>query len=97
MLVSGGHRVHPQEVEDRLAACPGVTEVVVTGTPDPVWGHVITAWVTGAADAAAVEAWARAELPSRLRPRRVHHLPDLPRLPSGKPDRTAIQNTGTRW
>ncbi len=45
MLVSGGKKVHPLTVESCLAACPGVLDVAVTGSPHPEWGDEIVALV----------------------------------------------------
>ena len=45
LIISGGMNVYPAEVEDVLAAHPGVAEVAVTGTPSDEWGEVVTAWV----------------------------------------------------
>ena len=45
LIISGGFNVYPAEVEDVLAAHPGVAEVAVTGTPSTEWGEVVTAWI----------------------------------------------------
>lgn len=90
MLVTGGSKVHPAEVEHTLAACPGIADVAVTGQPDPVWGQIVVAVVVGDADAAAVERWSRNHLRPPARPRRIVHLPQLPRNAAGKLDRSAL-------
>ncbi|WP_131110691.1 class I adenylate-forming enzyme family protein [Sulfuricystis thermophila] len=90
VLNSAGVKVHPLEVEARLAACPGVRAAAVTGLSDPVWGDLIAAAFEGDADEAAVEAWCRAQLPSTRRPRRFLRVARLPRLASGKLDRRAL-------
>ncbi|HEX5802163.1 MAG TPA: AMP-binding protein [Azospira sp.] len=90
VLVSGGVNIHPLDVESRLAACPGVADVAVTATPDPVWGDLVTALVVGSADPAAVEAWSRAHLPARLRPRRTLAVAALPRNALGKLERRRL-------
>ncbi|MDP2786345.1 MAG: fatty acid--CoA ligase family protein [Sulfurimicrobium sp.] len=83
MLVSGGVNVHPAEVEDLLLACPGVTDVAVTGVSDAVWGERIAALVVGE-DMQAVEGWCREHLPSALRPRLFVAVAALPRNAMGK-------------
>ena len=41
----GGEMVAPAEVEDVLAACPGVEECAVVGVPDETWGERVVAVV----------------------------------------------------
>ena len=91
MLISGGVKVHPLEIEARLAGCPGVRDAGVIGLPDPVWGDVIACAYEGHASEREVDAWCRASLPSARRPRRFMRLERLPRLPSGKLDRRALR------
>lgn len=91
MLVSGGHKVHPLEIESCLAACPGVADIAVTGQPDPVWGDIVVALVVGSAEAPDILDWSRARLPAAARPRRVLHLDHLPRNAMGKIDRAALR------
>ncbi len=43
MIVSGGENVYSKEVEEVIAAYPGVFEVAVIGLPDEKWGEVVTA------------------------------------------------------
>ena len=50
LIVSGGVNVYPAEVEQVLAAHPGVREVAVYGVPDPQWGERVCAAVVGEAD-----------------------------------------------
>jgi o-succinylbenzoate---CoA ligase len=84
VIVTGGMNVHPQPVEDVLAACPGVGEVAVTSRPDARWGRVLVALYTGAAAAGTLDAWAREKLPSASRPREFLHVHALPRNAMGK-------------
>jgi acetyl-CoA synthetase len=46
VIKSAGHLVGPFEVESALMAHPAVTEVGVIGTPDPVAGELVKAFVT---------------------------------------------------
>ena len=90
MLISGGHNVHPLEVEAALAACPGVRDVAVTGLPDPVWGDVVVALVVGDAAGDEIAAWCRTHLPGHARPRYIVRLAALPRSAAGKLERVAL-------
>ncbi|KXB29159.1 hypothetical protein AT959_18395 [Dechloromonas denitrificans] len=91
MLISGGRNVHPLDVEACLAAFPGVSDVAVTGLPDPLWGDRIVALVVGAVSAEALLAHARLHLPSAALPRKMVFLDRLPRNPSGKLERTTLR------
>lgn len=91
MLISGGHNVHPLEVESCLTSCPGVRDVAVTGQPDPVWGDLVVALVVGDATADEVLAHARRQLPSAALPRKLLFLDRLPRNATGKLERPALR------
>ena len=41
----GGQKVYPAEVEDVILALPNVTDVVVTGEPHALLGHIVVAKV----------------------------------------------------
>jgi fatty-acyl-CoA synthase len=40
MIISGGENIYCAEVENVLAAHPGIVEVAVIGRADPTWGEV---------------------------------------------------------
>jgi 2-furoate---CoA ligase len=85
MIVSGGENVHPLEVEDVLAAHPGVVEVAVIGVPDERLGHHVTAIVVGAASAEELDAHCLASSLARFkRPREYRFVDSLPKSASGK-------------
>jgi O-succinylbenzoic acid--CoA ligase len=90
VLISGGINVHPGEVEDMLAACPGVREVAVTGVPDPVWGARIVALYAGEAAEQSVADWARENVPAEMRPRIIARVDALPRTALGKIERRSL-------
>jgi fatty-acyl-CoA synthase len=95
MFISGGENIFPGEVESVLCGHPGVSEAVVTGVPDPLWGEVGRAFVVRRPGADAVGGeeliyFVRARLAGYKVPRSIVFVDDLPRLGSGKPDRKTL-------
>ncbi|MBL3598849.1 MAG: acyl--CoA ligase [gamma proteobacterium endosymbiont of Lamellibrachia anaximandri] len=90
VLVSGGSNIHPASVESLLIKCQGLEQVGVTGKEDPVWGHRLIAFYVGTISAEAVETWARANMPDKLRPREFCQVKSLPITRLGKLDRKAL-------
>lgn len=90
LVVIGGEQVSPAAIEARLAAAPGVLEVAVVPLPHPHWGATLAACWRGPACPSELDAWCRAALPDRERPRLFRRLAALPLLASGKPDRAAL-------
>ncbi|TDC95250.1 AMP-binding protein [Actinomadura sp. 7K507] len=87
MIVSGGENVHPGEVEDLLAAHPGVEEAAVVGVPDEEFGQRLRAYVvpaSGGPTADDVRSHVAANLARHKVPRDVVLLDRLPRNPAGK-------------
>jgi malonyl-CoA/methylmalonyl-CoA synthetase len=86
LIISNGFNVYPREIEELLLELPGVREVVVVGTPDPVRGEVPTAYLVASDDFdpdAAKDACARA-LASFKVPRTFVRVETLPRNALGK-------------
>ncbi|HWF15414.1 MAG TPA: AMP-binding protein [Acidimicrobiales bacterium] len=98
LIISGGVNVYPAEVENVLAAVPGVREVAVFGLPDEQWGQrVCVAYVPdhdAHADPGAVEDALRVAASNRLapykRPKSYIAAPDLPHTATGKMMRRAV-------
>jgi acyl-CoA synthetase (AMP-forming)/AMP-acid ligase II len=88
MIISGGENIYPNDVEEIIAAFPGVKEVAVIGIPDTTWGELVTAIVVpqpGATiDVQALVDFCAARLPAYMKPRRVEFATELPRNPVGK-------------
>lgn len=91
LLISGGVKVYPSEVESCLAGCPGVTDIAVTAVADPIWGDSLVALVVGPVEIAVVDDWSRQHLVSAKRPRRLLRVDGLPRNELGKIDRQALR------
>ncbi len=94
MFISGGENVYPGEVEAALIEHPSVAEVTVIGVPDARWGEVGQAFVVARRGAQVVPdellAWGRSRLAGFKVPKRVAVMTALPRLGSGKVDRSAL-------
>ncbi|HEX7011774.1 MAG TPA: class I adenylate-forming enzyme family protein [Steroidobacteraceae bacterium] len=88
MIKVGAFRVSPQEVEEVIAALPGVEEVGVTAIADEVLGSAIKAVIVRRADATldmrTVKAHCRQQLASYKIPKVVEFASSLPRTSSGK-------------
>jgi acyl-coenzyme A synthetase/AMP-(fatty) acid ligase len=107
MIKSAGFRFGPREIEDAIAACPGVAAAAVFAVPDAVLGQAVEAAVVsasaGAPDAGApdaeiarVLAHLRQRLPRYMVPRRIHVVDRLPRTDRGKLDRAALRALAER-
>ena len=90
VLLVGGEKVHPAAIERVLRL--HVEDAGVVGRPHRRLGQVPVAFVVGDPDAER-DLWAtlRAELPPRARQVTITWLDALPRLSSGKLDRSALQ------
>jgi fatty-acyl-CoA synthase len=94
MYISGGENVFPAEVESVLALCPGVAEVAVIGVQDALWGEVGRAFVVRTADSVITEQavidYARDRLAKFKTPKTIAFVAAIPRLGSGKIDRSRL-------
>jgi 2-furoate---CoA ligase len=98
MVVSGGENIHPLEVEDVLAAHPGVDEVAVIGAADDRLGQRVVAVVVGAATEEELDAHCLASetLARFKRPREYRFVDELPKSPSGKVLRRLLREEEVR-
>jgi o-succinylbenzoate---CoA ligase len=96
VINTGGEKVIAAEVEAALGCCAGVREAVVVGRADAEWGEVVTAVVVPADPSAPplladLRAHVRERLPGYAAPAALVLVPEIPMLPSGKPDRAALR------
>ncbi|WP_299057397.1 AMP-binding protein [uncultured Nocardioides sp.] len=100
MIIRGGYNVYPREVEEVLHAHPDIVEAAVVGVPDPTRGEEVAAAVVlrdGATlDADELRRWAKERLSAYKVPHLVQVLPALPKGPSGKILKRAIDREGLR-
>ncbi|MBI4625387.1 MAG: AMP-binding protein [Verrucomicrobia bacterium] len=92
VIVTGGKKVQPAEVEAALRASGEFIDVAVIGVPDAEWGEVVVAcYLAGGhmPDAAR----AGAGLAPHQRPKRFVAIADWPRTAQGKLNRAALLET----
>ncbi|MEW2398267.1 AMP-binding protein [Streptomyces sp. NPDC046862] len=94
-IITGGENIDPAEVENALADLPGVVEIAVSGTPDPVWGEIVTAFLVCEDGEPSLDD-VRAHLDGRLTrhkwPRRLRVVAALPRGATGKLQRQRLHS-----
>jgi long-chain acyl-CoA synthetase len=95
LIIRGGEKVMPREVEDVLCQCPGVLEAAVIGEPDGDRGEAVVAFVTPGdtpPTAEALREFCRGKLAEFKVPRRITIARDLPRGPTGKLFKRALHD-----
>lgn len=95
VVVTGGEKVWPAQVEGILRSHGKVADVAVGGRPDPEWGQRVVAYVVPADPTAPptldeLRAHVRADLAPWAAPRQLVVLGDLPRTAIGKVRRSAL-------
>jgi O-succinylbenzoic acid--CoA ligase len=92
VIITGGEKVDPQEVEAFLRATGEFADVAVVGVPDPEWGEAVVACYPASQRAPdlALAAAGGAGLAAFKRPRRFLAVSDWPRNAQGKVNRAAL-------
>ncbi len=92
VIVTGGEKVAPHEVEACLTGIPGIREALVYGLPDPEWGRRVCALLVADADPVTddVIRTRLADLADFKRPKRWRWVGELPRNGMGKVRRTGM-------
>jgi long-chain acyl-CoA synthetase len=99
MILVSGFNVYPNEIEDVIAAHPGVREVAAIGVPDPVQGERIKVFVVKRDPALTEEAliqFCRQQLTGYKVPRLVEFRDSLPQTNIGKILRRALRDEEIR-
>ncbi|MEZ5277510.1 MAG: AMP-binding protein [Opitutaceae bacterium] len=93
VIITGGEKVFPGEVEAVLMDSGLAGDAVVFGTPDAQWGQVVSAVIEGGSfvDGDAARAILRERLPVFKIPRRWVRVSRLPRNAMGKLDRKRLE------
>jgi acyl-coenzyme A synthetase/AMP-(fatty) acid ligase len=99
IISSAGYRIGPLEVENALLEHPAVLECAVVGSPDPVRGEIVKAFIVLRASAEPGEKLVR-DLQDHTRsltapykyPRAIEFVTDLPKTITGKIRRRALRD-----
>jgi acyl-CoA synthetase (AMP-forming)/AMP-acid ligase II len=95
MIISGGEKVHPWEVETVLMDHPQVQEAAVLGVPDPEFGQRLSAFIVPVPECdlspPVLDAWLAERVARYQRPRDFTFRESLPITPVGKLDRRALR------
>jgi acetyl-CoA synthetase len=91
IIKSAGYRIGPGEVEECLQKHPAVALAGVIGTPDPLRGEAVTAFIVTKPDFAGnsdlaneIQAFVKQHLAAHEYPRRVHFIAEMPMTVTGK-------------
>jgi len=97
MIVTGGENVYPTEVEEVILGHSEVADVAVLGVPDEKWGQTIKAVICFKKGKEVGEKEIFKYLEDKLsgfkKPRIIEIVDQLPKIGSGKLDRTLIRKT----
>jgi len=95
LIIRGGYNVYPREIEEVIYEHPAVREAAVVGIPHPELGEEVGACVAlkeGAeADEADVREFVKTQVAAYKYPRHVWFVDELPKGPTGKILKRAIE------
>ncbi len=101
MIVRGGEKVYPAEVEAALQEHPDVAEAAVFGLPDPTWGEEVAAWIRlrpGASSGVEeLRAWTRGRMAHFKVPRHVWLVEQFPATVTGKIQKFRMRSIAEDW
>jgi acyl-CoA synthetase (AMP-forming)/AMP-acid ligase II len=97
VIISGGEKIYPAEVEPILRDYPGVRDLALVGVPDREWGESVLAAIVAEADHTIdvddFRRWARARVAGFKVPRHVTIVEDLPRTTgTGKVQKAVLRD-----
>jgi long-chain acyl-CoA synthetase len=99
MILVSGFNVYPNEVEDVVAACPGVLEVCAVSAPDEKSGEAVRVVIVKkdpSLDKAKVLDYCRANLTGYKVPKIIEFWSELPKTNVGKVLRRTVRDTAVK-
>lgn len=92
LIISGGFNIYPSDLEALLMTHRHVEDCAVVGVPSERWGETPVAFFTGAAEPAALLAWANDRLAKTQRLAAAERVDALPRNAIGKVLKRALRD-----
>jgi len=99
LIIVSGFNVFPTQIEECIAAIPGVSEGAVVGVPDDAAGEAVVAFVvcpSGDSTEREIREHCRQHVAAYKVPRRVVFRTELPKTAIGKVDRKALREEARR-
>jgi len=97
LILRGGYSVYPREIEEVLYGHPDVLEAAVVGLPDETLGEEVAAVVVVRPETSPsvdeIQAWVKQRVAAYKYPRRVIFVDALPKGPTGKILKRAIDRS----
>ncbi len=95
LIISGGEKIYPGEVEDVLRLHPKIENVAITGKHDNIWGQTVTAFIKlelgEKMTSKEVTEFCKAKIASYKKPRIINFVNSLPMTKTGKLNRIEIK------
>ena len=95
MIISGGFNIYPNEVESIILQLKEISEVVVIGIPNEIWGEIVTAFVVFNKGMKLTQSqilnFLSNEISSYKKPKKIHTVKNLPRNNNRKIDRNFLK------
>ncbi|PWI57044.1 AMP-dependent synthetase [Sulfoacidibacillus thermotolerans] len=98
VISSAGYRIGPSEIEETLTQHPAVLMAAAVGSPDPVRGEIVKAFVKLRAEftqthelAVELQQWVKTRLGAHEYPREIEFVTEFPMTPSGKIQRHILK------
>ncbi|ALC92321.1 long-chain fatty acid--CoA ligase [Bacillus sp. FJAT-18017] len=100
MIITGGEKVYPLEVEHWLCEHPEILEAAVVGAPDEKWGEAVTAFVVLAEGSGVAEEdikqFCRLKLGGYKVPKKIHLIEEMPKTHVGKISKVMLKNMASQ-
>ena len=101
MIISGGFNIYPNEVESIIQQLKEISEVVVIGIPNKIWGEIVTAFVVFNKGMKISESqildFLSKQIASYKKPKKIHTVKELPRNNNRKIDRNSLKKNWRKF
>lgn len=97
LIISGGEKIDPKEIEDELMNFDGINQAVVLGIHDEKWGQKVCAVIVGKSelDVQVLRDKLKQKLPSYKIPKEIRQIEELPKDEMGKSNLLEIKKLFT--